>query len=44
MMMFLKITEISFDGEHWFKADEKGGCVIRADDISLARMENPREF
>ena len=32
-MMFFKITEISYDGEHWFKADTGEGCVIEADDI-----------
>lgn len=33
--MFFKISEISYDGEHWFKADAVGGCIIEADDIAV---------
>lgn len=33
--MFFKISEISYDGEHWFKADTVGGCIIEADDIAV---------
>lgn len=26
--MFFKITEISYDGIHWFKAETEGGCIV----------------
>ena len=39
----MKITEVSFDGEYWFKADENGGCVIRTDDINpMESVKVPR--
>ena len=28
-----KITEISYDGIHWFKAETEGGCIVEADGI-----------
>ena len=31
--MFFKITEISYDGIHWFKAETEGGCIVEADGI-----------
>ncbi len=36
--MFFKITEISYDGFHWFKAETEGGCIVEADGIV---MPNP---
>ena len=36
--MFFKITEISYDGFHWFKAETEDGCIVEADGIV---MTNP---
>ena len=33
--MFFKITEISYDGFHWFKAETEGGCIVEADNIAV---------
>ena len=38
MKMFFKISEISYDGEHWYKADEQDQCILEADGIV---MTNP---
>ena len=31
--MFLKISEISYDGKHWYKAEESDQLVLEADCI-----------
>ena len=34
--MFFKISEISYDGEHWYKADAQDQCILEANDVVLA--------
>ena len=36
--MFFKITEISYDGFHWFKAETEGGCIVEADNIVVTNL------
>ena len=33
--MFFKISEISYDGKHWYKADESDQCILEADNVVL---------
>lgn len=37
--IFFKITEISYDGFHWFKAETEGGCIVEADGIVMKDVE-----
>lgn len=42
--MFFKITEISYDGIHWFKAETEGGCIVEADGIVVTNPNRRRRF
>lgn len=33
--MFFKISEISYDGEHWYKAEEPDQCILEANNVVL---------
>ena len=30
------MERLSFDGEHWYKADEQDQCILEANDVVLA--------